>query len=268
MPINYYYELTGIITDSEIILHLIKKYFPELEKIINDEYMTIKNFINKWIITIFTNDFQKELGYIIWDFLLLQGNIVIFKSVLSLFSILKKKIIACKEKDEYIYSIFEETLNIESKNKKLLFGLAIKNYEDLTEKYINKIRNKINPIVFDNIIKINKNSYNIKIKNKNLTTNKCDEKWPICLGNDKLRSNPINHLNFIVFKTPSNTKYYKNYFFDEINNENNNIFNDYENKKDNTHMNDINDLYNIITERENHHCCSLINTEIDIKENK
>ena len=119
--------------------------------------MTIKNFINKWIITIFTNDFQKDLGYIIWDFLLLQGNIVIFKSVLSLFSILKKKIIACKEKDEYIYSIFEETLNIESKNKKLLFGLAIKNYEDLKEKYINKIRNKINPIVFDNIIKINKN---------------------------------------------------------------------------------------------------------------
>ena len=33
-------------------------------------------------------------------------------------------------------------------------------------------------------------------------------------------------------------------------------------------MNDINDLYNIITERENHHCCSLINSEIDIKENK
>ena len=230
--------------------------------------MTIKNFINKWIITIFTNDFQKELGYIIWDFLLLQGNIVIFKSILSLFSILKKQIIASKEKDEYIYSIFEETLNIESKNKKLLFGLAIKNYEDLTEKYINKKRNIINPIVFDNITKINKNSYNIKIKNKNPPMNKCDEKWPICLWNDKLRSNPINNLNFIVFKTPYNTKYYKNYFFDEINNENGNIFNDYEKKEDNNHMNDINDLYNIITERENHHCCSLINSEIDIKENK
>ena len=70
--------MTGIITDTKIIINLIKKYYPELEKIIDEEYMTAKNFINKWIITIFTNDFQKELGYLIWDFLLLQGNIILY----------------------------------------------------------------------------------------------------------------------------------------------------------------------------------------------
>ena len=88
--------MTGIITDTKIIINLIKKYYPELEKIIDEEYMTVKNFINKWIITIFTNDFQKELGYLIWDFLLLQGNIILFKGIFSIVSILKKTIIRTK----------------------------------------------------------------------------------------------------------------------------------------------------------------------------
>ena len=254
----------------------MKKYFPELERLINEEYITIKNFINKWIITIFTNDFQKELGYVIWDFLLLQGDIILFKTIFSIFSILKKKLYITKEKDEYIYPIFANTLSIDPKNKKLLFGLALKNYEDLTENYINLKRNSINPEVFDKIIKINNNSYNRKLKQKAIVNNKCDKKWPICLGNDKLRTNPINKLNFIIFKTPNNTEYYNNYFYEEINNnKNHNInhnkdnilfeFQNEEKEKDNKKNNDFNDSYNIITEREHHNCCSKINNECDEK---
>jgi hypothetical protein len=73
--------MTGIITDTKIIIDLLIKYFPELEEIISEERMTIKNFINKWLITIFTNDFKQELGYKIWDYLLLDGNIILFKSI-------------------------------------------------------------------------------------------------------------------------------------------------------------------------------------------
>ena len=258
--------MTGIITDTKIIIRLIKKYFPELERIINEDYLTIKNFINKWIITIFTNDFQKELGYIIWDFLLLQGNIILFKSIFSIISILKKQLISKKEKDEYIYPILANTLNIDPKNKKLLFGLALKNYEDLSENYININRNNINPMVFDKIISINKNSFNRKIKQIS-KCNKCDKKWPICLVNDKIRTNPINKLNFIIFKIPNNTEYYNNYFYDEINNNKNNINNNKENiflelqKGENN--NNCNDLYNIITEREHHNCSSKLNNLIN-----
>ena len=265
--------MTGIITDTKIIINLIKKYYPELEKIIDEEYMTAKNFINKWIITIFTNDFQKELGYLIWDFLLLQGNIILFKAILSIISILKKQLLEQNKKEACLYPIFADTLQIEPKNKKLLFGLAIKNYDDLNEKYLNSKRNKINPKVFDNIINLNKNSYNRKIKIKTILNNKCDEKWPICLGNDKLRTNPINKLNYIIFKIPNKTEYYNNYFYDEINN------NDNIKKSENINCNNIinennikneenfNDLYNIITEREHHNCCSLLNKEIQKKIN-
>ena len=268
--------MTGIITDTKIIIDLIKKYFPELERIINEDYMTIKNFINKWIITIFTNDFQKEIGYIIWDFLLLQGNIILFKSIFSIISILKKQLISKKEKDEYIYPILANTLNIDPKNKKLLFGLALKNYEDLSEEYINTKRNNINPMVFDKIITINKNSFNRKKKQNDNKCNKCDKKWPICLCNDKIRINPINKLNFIIFKIPNNTEYYNNYFYDEINNNKDNIINN--NNKDNILFelkdgenrdknNNCNDLYNIITEREHHNCCSKFNNEINNNDN-
>lgn len=275
LPINYYYEMTGIITDTKIIIRLIKKYFPELEKIIDTELMTIKNFINKWLITIFTNDFQKELGYLIWDYLLLQGNIILFKSVFAIFSILKKRLLTQKNKEECLYPIFSDTLDIDPRNKNLLFGLAIKNY-DINENYITKKRNAINPAVFDKIKKINKNSYERKIKSKNVITKKCDEKWPICLGNDKMRSNPINRLNFIVFKMPNNTKYYKDYFYDEINNNNinnihnnedNNIYNNKQKLGNKNEENKFNDTFNIITEREQHICCCLSGNNKSIKEN-
>ena len=259
--------MTGIITDTKIIIDLIKKYFPDLEKIVDEEYMTIKNFIKKWIITIFTNDFQKELGYLIWDFLLLQGNTILFKGVFSIISILKKQLLEQNKKEECLYPIFSDTFNIDPKNKKLLFGLAIKNYDDLNEKYLNSKRNTINPKVFENIININKNSYNRKIKIKTILKNKCDEKWPICLGNDKLRINPINKLNYIIFKIPNKTEYYNNYFYNEINNNDNrknsedNNINNIINENNIKNEENVNDLYNIITEREHHNCLSLLNKE-------
>ena len=267
MPINYYYEMTGIITDTKIITKMLRKYFPELERLIDEEYMTIKNFINKWIITIFTNDFQKGLGYIIWDFLLLQGNIVLFKGIFTIFSILKKNLLAQSKKEDTLYPIFVNTLNIDPKNKKILFGLAMKNYDGLDEKRINLKRNILNPKVFDNIIKLNKNSYNRKMKMKNFINDKCDQNWPICLGNDKIRTNPINKLNYIVFKIPNNPVYYNNYFFDEINHDNHeknndNINNILDNKEYKNKVDTCNDLYNIITEREHHRCCSIINNEM------
>ena len=251
--------MTGIITDTKIILKMLKKYFPELEKLIDEENMIMKNFINKWIITLFTNNFQKELGYIIWDFLLLQGNIVLFKGIFTIFSILKKKLLNQKKNEELLYPIFEDTLNIDPKNKKILFGLAIKNYDGLDEKNINKKRNSINPKIFDDIINLNKNSYNRKMKIKSIFNDKCDKKWPICLGNDKLRSNPINKLNYIIFKIPNEAVYFNNYFFDEINNDihdknSNNIINIIENEENKNNDENLNDLYNIISEREHHRC--------------
>ena len=147
--------MTGIIADTKIIIKMLRKYFPELERLIDEEYMTIQNFINKWIITIFTNDFQKGIGYIIWDFLLLQGNIVLFKGIFTIFSILKKNLLAQNKKEDTLYPIFANTLNIDPKNKKILFGLAMQNYYGLDEKRINLDSSIINPKVFDNIIKLN-----------------------------------------------------------------------------------------------------------------
>ena len=242
--------MTGIITDTKIIIDLLIKYFPELDELINDEKMTIKNFVNKWLITIFTNDFKKEFGYKIWDYLLFQGNLILFKSVFSIFSILKKDLITTFENNECLYQIFGDTLNIDPKNKKFLFGLILKNYDNLDEKYIDFKRNKINPLVFKDIININKNSYMKKIKIKTILDKKCNQKWPICLSNNNNRINPISPLNYVIFKIPNKTKCYDNYFFQEINeeqNEKNNI-NNFEDK------NNFNDYYNIITEREKHNC--------------
>ena len=243
--------MTGIITDTKIIIDLLIKYFPELDEIISEERMTIKNFINKWLITIFTNDFKQELGYKIWDYLLLDGNIILFKSIFSIFSILKKQLIKGKENGQCLYHIFSDTSNIEPKNKKFLFGLVLKNYDNLNEKCIDLQRNRINPLVFNEIININKNSHMRKIRTKHTLNNKCNKNWPICLANEITRTNPIDKLDYLIFKIPFETKCYDNYFFQESNkiSNNNNIDNDL--KKD---ENTFNDFYNIITEREKHNC--------------
>lgn len=96
LPINFYSELSGMITDCIIMKMLIKKYLPELYKFLIETHSfdnSLDNFIYKWFITIFAQNFNKEFTYLIWDFIIMDGNIILFKAVLAILKIMKNEIL-------------------------------------------------------------------------------------------------------------------------------------------------------------------------------
>jgi hypothetical protein len=94
LPLNYYSELAGMITDCSILVNFIEKYLPDLYKFLlnNNFELSLNNFIHKWLVTLFVQNFDKEINLVIWDFLFLEGNIVLFKSALAILKILKNEI--------------------------------------------------------------------------------------------------------------------------------------------------------------------------------
>lgn len=95
LPLNYYSELTGMITDCVIMINMLQKYLPDLYKFLTQEHSleaSVNNFIHKWFISLFTQNFSEEFSLVIWDYLFLEGNIVMFKAGLAVFKILKTQI--------------------------------------------------------------------------------------------------------------------------------------------------------------------------------
>lgn len=85
-----------MITDGVILVNLVQKYLPDLyDFLIQNEFETnLNNFIHKWYVSLFVQNFREEFSMIIWDFLFLEGNISIFKAALAVFNIMKKDIMS------------------------------------------------------------------------------------------------------------------------------------------------------------------------------
>jgi hypothetical protein len=91
LPLNYYSELAGIITDCTLLNILIKKYLPDLYKFFVEIgfEMSLNNFIHKWLVSLFIQNFNDTVSIKIWDYLFLEGNIVLFKSAIAILKNLK-----------------------------------------------------------------------------------------------------------------------------------------------------------------------------------
>lgn len=215
--------MAGIIIDTLIIDELLKNYFPVLNDFFKENSPYIHNFIHKWLVTIFCNDFNEDMVYLIWDFIFLQGNIVLFKACLVVFKILKKSILLCKNNFEKTYSLFTTNITeIQSRDKNLLYGLAFKNFE-LSEDYIEKKRQSFSLSVICNIEKDNKTTTLSKQKEKegmdkkvNNSGIKCNINWPVCI-NYTQRERPRKVINNIILRYQKKTKYIENYFFNKVN---------------------------------------------------
>ena len=113
-----------------MINEFLKKYFPKLNDFFTRNDFSISNFVHKWLVTIFANGFMEETTYLIWDFLFLEGNIVIIKTCLIIFCILKRKLLKYEHNFEELFSILTfGTEKIEPKTPTLLYGLCLKKFE-------------------------------------------------------------------------------------------------------------------------------------------
>ena len=161
-PVNYYNELSGLMTDSSIAQILLKKNFQQIYDLLEPSggIIYLNNTINKWLLTIFIHRISEIYSNLIWDLFLLEGNIVLFKALYGMMTILEPYIITkCKTFDELNH----------------LFNNVIKQY-----------RKKINKDTIKEIIGIGDFHRDGKIlKKKNGNEIICDLKNPLCVLNQK-----------------------------------------------------------------------------------
>jgi len=213
-PINYYNELSGLVTDSTIAQLLLKENFPEMFQFLEKSggIMYLTNAINKWFLTIFINRIPEVYSNLIWDLFLLEGNIVTFKASYAIIRMLQESIMNCKNFDD-LNNVFQNTTQTLKIRGKLAYYLISKKFYfnmDKIKNYRKKLNNKI-------IKEIESLNYSLrdeieKIKKKNNKESKCDLDWPICIYDDKNLKNNYDH---IILKQLFEPEVIDDYFDDD-----------------------------------------------------
>jgi hypothetical protein len=211
LPINFYSELVGIMIDCTILNNMLSKYIPEIyEHLMNNGFeLNMNNFIYKWFVSLFIQNFNEEYSLIIWDFLFLEGSVVIFKAALAIFMNMKNKILNHTNFED-IYAVFTDTPQEISDKKQLLYYLGLRHFE-FDNIFINTNRkNFLKPV--SDTIKEGKVDKLVKDKSLERKFGDCNREWPFCINDHENRI-----LDLIKYQTGSAPKIVENYFFNGIN---------------------------------------------------
>jgi hypothetical protein len=151
LPLNFYSELAGIIIDCSILIKLIKIYLPNLYNHLAEigYELSLNNVLYKWFVSVFIQNLSYELSLIVWDVLVLEGNIVMFKSALAILKILKHKIISYDTLEDLNY-IFEDCTKYLNDSYTLLYYLILRRFE-FDNAFIMKNRILLEPAIIENI---------------------------------------------------------------------------------------------------------------------
>ncbi len=239
--------------DKTIIFNFLEKYFPQMEKTLNNDCYKelIHNYIYQSLISLLINGLNEETSYLIWDYLFLEGNIVLIKSFLAIFGELKNKLINIKDEDmETIHEILNiDTKNIQTDSVELIHCLIIRQFE-FDENYIEDLRLSLCNYLEESNDSNSVEKIQTKIKHKITDIESeiqkyknCNKQWPYC-RNDSYFENVSQCIKYLVLSQKDNIDVIEEYFFDisSIN---------FRNRKDNS-------FYDIIVERRPHYCSEII----------
>ncbi len=238
--------------DKTIIFNFLEKYFPQMEKTLNNDCYKelIHNYIYQSLISLLINGLNEETSYLIWDYLFLEGNIVLIKSFLAIFGELKNKLINIKDEDmETIHEILNiDTKNIQTDSVELIHCLIIRQFE-FDENYIEDLRLSLCNYLEESNDSNSVEKIQTKIKHKITDIESeiqkyknCNKQWPYC-RNDSYFENVSQCIKCLVLSQKDNIDIIEEYFFDisAIN---------FRNKKEN-------DFYDIMVERRPHFCSEI-----------
>ena len=265
--------MIGIVVDTTIIKLLIKKFKPELSVLIEEKTDYLgdfigNNFINRGLTNLFSNGMiDRDISLLIWDYLFIEGNIVLFKSFLAIYDYIYKII----KKGEKSLEFYNEIVNKEIKkltinNEDFIYNLFFKT-DKVCGVDFNEYRFYLSLQIADTIEEQNIEHVKSKVKlsyDKNLwdkqmdKTSKCNKKWPYCI-NDTYFENVTRTVFYTVFHE-ANSQYIGDYFFSNKNNENIDQKENLENKEI-----DENSYYNLRVDRRPHYC-NQIQNELDLNE--
>lgn len=202
---NYYRQYVGIMVDYTIISKLLRKDNNELLIHLDNigSMIILQNILFKWLVSIFTENTSNKFYFCIWDIILLQGNIVMFKACLGLLKILTNEIIK-QTSIETMMNIFDDNSVSLKSRKKLIYYLLVFRY-DLDINFINHYRKKL---ISKTISSLQRPS-NIHNKDNGNKKTICNEEWPFCAFEI---SSKMPYNDYIVFKQSSFPIFIDNYF--------------------------------------------------------
>ena len=243
--------------DITIIIFFIKKYFPKIKIFSNKMFENlIVNFINKNLICLLTNDLNEKTSLLIWDFIFLEGNIVIMKAFLAIINILKKHLLKIKSEEDLLSlkKALDKAKEIKDDDLLLLQCLTIRHYEFNSE-FLDNIRYLFSISLAENLENGNleqiqcklRTNYSARMNTMESYYKNCNKKWPYCL-NDTYFETVTNILEYLVINHKNKCNIIENYFFNNVNKNDNN-----QEKK-----NYDEDYYDIALERRPHYCSEII----------
>jgi len=246
-------------TDNSIVQLLLKENFRDIYDALEESggNLYLNNAINKWLLSLFIQGISDLYIHFIWDMLLLEGNIILFKTMYAMIIILESHIIKCKTFDE-LNKVFNDVPLELDKRGKLAYYLISKKFNfnmDMIKKYRKALNNQIIKEI-ENLGIFRKNSEEEEEEKEENEENEdkkkiiCDLDWPICLKDQK---DLDKNYDYIVFKELNEPNVIDNY-----------IDNFEEYKNNNLEKEDNNDLKffkekryeNLLIERKKHYCGS------------
>jgi hypothetical protein len=219
LPVNYFAELAGMIIDCSILIKLLKVYLPyfyiHLENVGYE--VTLSNIIYKWFISLFIQNISLEMNMLIWDLLFLDRSIVLFKSSIVIFKMLKKKIMNSKDFEE-INRIFEESARDLKDTNTMIYYLILHKFS-FDNYFVESNRIMLEPQIVKNInndnkIKLTRIENDTRLKRKASYAKSCLNcfiDWPLCIYDLSYKYNIISNLCLRVYDAPILVE---NYFFD------------------------------------------------------
>jgi len=160
------------------------------------------------------------MSNLIWDSLFIQGNIIIFKTILAIFNLLKTELMG-KNCLEEINTIFEENTKYINDFNFINYYLILKKFE-FNYKIIQINRRELDKKITETIN--NTNRFNLERNKKNKEENRkasfvknineCYEEWPICIYDNEYKYKIVKYFHFMIH--PDKIKIISDYFFSEI----------------------------------------------------
>ncbi len=204
LSFDFYLQFTGVRIDIEIIKKIIFLIDPKMSN--NENFqLSISNLIVQCFISLFSNYVNENILFSIWDSFFIYGNIILYKAVIWIVSLIYKQNINNYELT-YLQNNFFQKMKIENNTNSLNYYLMC--YILFNESYIQHYRNKFSKqIIQDNQI--------LKKNNTQVNNLICDKNLPFCLFTNKI-DNIINLNQFYVLRCNRKIKFYKDYFSEEF----------------------------------------------------
>jgi len=206
LPGDFYLLFSGVRKDMKIIENIIKK---ELNFDDQNIELCISNLISKCFISLFAQNIPDQVLFTIWDAFFIYGEVILYRTFIWI-----------------AYLHYDNSLkkkDIEDINKNIMNKM--KNTKDINSLYyFLYLHSSTNIASIKNWRKkIEKDTMEETLLSKNIPNNgtKCDRNQPFCLYN-KEENNIEKNKQFLVHKIKKEYKIHNKYYFDEINEKNNN----------------------------------------------